>query len=91
MAPQNVKSGPALIIGPTRGCNNRAENSHLPFRKREQVMQGFRSPDSLQRFVSMQSAARNSFSVPARCRSALTIRYHRLKAFEAWKSAANVA
>ena len=52
-------------------------------------MQGFRSPGGLQRFVSMQSATRNSFSVPARRRSALTIRYHWLEAFEAWKSAAN--
>jgi hypothetical protein len=32
------------------------------------VMQGFRSPCGLQRFVSLQSATRNSFSVPAhRC------------------------
>lgn len=74
-----------------KGLNNRAENSHLPFRKRERVMQGFRSPGGLQRFVSMQSATRNRFSVPARRRSALTIRYHRLEALEAWKSAANVA
>jgi len=39
----------------------------------------------------MQSATRNRFSVPARRRSVLTIRYHRLEAFEAWKSAANIA
>ncbi|TCS57226.1 putative transposase [Primorskyibacter sedentarius] len=82
---------PSLDHWSHKGLNNRAENSHLPFRKRERVMQGFRSPSSLQRFVSMQSAIRNSFSVPARGRSALTIRYHRLEAFEAWKSAANVA
>lgn len=74
-----------------KSLNNRAENSHLPFRKRERAMQGFRSPGGLQRFVSMQSVTRNHFSVPARRRSALTIRYHRLEAFEAWKSAANVA
>ena len=54
-------------------------------------MQGFRSPGGLQRFVSMQSATRNCFSVSARRRSALTIRYHRLEALEAWKFAANVA
>lgn len=72
-----------------KGLNNRAENSHLPFRKRERVMQGFRSPGALQRFVSMQSATRNHFSVPARRRSALTIRYHRLEAFDAWNYAAN--
>ena len=35
-----------------KGLNNRAENSHLPFRRRERVMQGFRSPRHLQRFIS---------------------------------------
>lgn len=36
-----------------KGLNNRAENSHLPLRKRERIMQRFRSPGSLQRFVSV--------------------------------------
>jgi putative transposase len=40
-----------------KGLNNRAENSHLPFRRRERVMQGFRSPRYLQRFISVFSAA----------------------------------
>ena len=82
---------PGLDHWSHKGLNNRAENSHLPFRKRERVMQGFRSPGGLQRFVSMQSATSNRYSVPARRRSALTIRYHRLEAFEAWKSAAHAA
>ena len=82
---------PGLDHWSHKGLNNRAENSHLPFRKRERPMQGFRSPGGLQRFVSIHSATRNCFSVPARRRSALTIRYHRLEALEAWKSAANVA
>ena len=82
---------PGLEHRSHKGLNNRAENSHLPFRNRERVMQGFRSPGGLQRFVSMQSATRNRYSVPARRRSALTIRYQRLEAFQAWKSAANVA
>jgi len=69
-----------------KGLNNRAENSHLPFRKRERAMQGYRSPGGLQRFVSIHSAIRNCFSVPARRRSALTIRYHRLEAFDAWNA-----
>lgn len=72
-----------------KGLNNRAENSHLPFRKRERAMQGYRSPGSLQRFVSIHSAIRNCFFVPARRRSALTIRYHRLEAFDAWNAAAS--
>ena len=79
---------PGLDHWSHKGLNNRAENSHLPFRKRERTMQGFRSPGGLQRFVSVQSATRNRFSVPARRRSALTIRYHRMEAFDAWKAAA---
>ena len=73
-----------------KGLNNRAENSHLPFRKRERAMQGYRSPGGLQRFVSIHSAIRNCFSVPARRRSALTIRYHRLEAFDAWNAVVSV-
>ena len=38
--------------------NNRAENSHLPLRKRARVMQGFRSTGGLQRFTSVFSAVR---------------------------------
>jgi transposase-like protein len=35
-----------------KGLNNRAENSHVPLRKRERMMQSFRSPGGLQRFIS---------------------------------------
>ena len=82
---------PGLDHWSHKGLNNRAENSHLPFRKRERAMQGYRSPGGLQRFVSMHSATRNRFSVSSRRRSALTIRYHRLEAFDAWQVAANIA
>lgn len=44
-----------------KGLNNRAENSHLPLRKRERVMQGFRSAAGFQRFISVFSAVRNLF------------------------------
>ena len=64
---------PGLDHWSHKGLNNRAENSHLPFRKRELEMQGFQSRGRLERFVSIQSATRNSFYVPARRRSALTI------------------
>ena len=47
-------------------------------------MQGFRSPGGLQRFVSVFSTLRNLFVPPARRRSALVIRYHRLEAFGEW-------
>ena len=74
-----------------KGLNNRAENSHLPFRKRERAMQGYRSPGNLQHFLSIHSAIRNCFSVPARRRAALTIRFHRLEAFDAWTAAVTAA
>jgi putative transposase len=74
-----------------KGLNNRAENSHLPFRRRERVMQGFRSPRYLQRFISMFSAVRNLFVPPRSHRSASAIHRHRLNAMAEWKSAASVA
>lgn len=42
---------PAVEHRSHKGLNNRAENSHLPVRKRERMMQGFRSAGSLQRFI----------------------------------------
>lgn len=53
-----------------KGLNNRAENSHVPLRKRERMMQGFRSAGSLQRFVSIFSALRNLFVPPRSKRNA---------------------
>ncbi len=47
-----------------KGLNSRAENSHLPLRKRERAMQVFQSPGGLQRFVSVFSAVRNLFDPP---------------------------
>jgi len=70
-----------------KGLNNRAENSHVPLRKRERTMQGFRSWRGLQRFVDVFSALRNLFvpSRPSR-RSAIAIHLHRLRAIAEWKS-----
>ncbi|WP_157044746.1 DDE-type integrase/transposase/recombinase [Roseobacter sp. GAI101] len=51
-----------------KSLNARAVNIHLPFQRREWVMQGFRSPGVLPRFVPMQVATRKSPSVPSRSR-----------------------
>jgi len=40
-----------------RWLNNRAENSHQPFRRREKAMAKLRSPATLQKFVSIHTAA----------------------------------
>jgi putative transposase len=74
-----------------KGLNNRAENSHLPLRRREHAMQGFRSSDGLQRFVSVFSAVRNLFVPPHSHRFASATHLHRLTAMAEWKSAANIA
>ena len=69
-----------------KGLNNRAENSHVPLRKRERIMQRFRSVGALQRFVSVFSAARNLFVPPHSNRSALQVQTHRLQAMAQWKA-----
>jgi transposase-like protein len=43
--------------------NNRAENSHQPTRRRERKMQGFKSPGSAQRLLSIHAAVDNTFNV----------------------------
>ncbi|QND24494.1 IS6 family transposase (plasmid) [Rhizobium leguminosarum bv. viciae] len=70
-----------------KGLNNRAENSHLPLRKRERMMQGFRSAGGLQRFALVFSAVRNLFVPPSCKHSPLAIHIHRLKAMAQWKAA----
>jgi putative transposase len=69
-----------------KGLNNRAENSHVPIRKRERIMQGFRSWSGLKRFVPIFSAVRNLFVPSCAQRSAFAVRLHRLAAMAEWKS-----
>ena len=79
---------PAIAHRSHKGLNNRAENSHLPLRRRERAMQGFRSPGGLQRFIAVFSAVRNLFVPPRSRRSALSTHLHRLNAVAQWKAVA---
>ena len=45
-----------------RWFNNRAENSHLPFRRRERAMLRFRQMKTLQKFVSIHASFHNHFN-----------------------------
>ena len=45
-----------------RWLNNRVENLHLPFRRRERAMQRFRRMRSLQKFVAIHSSVFNHFN-----------------------------
>ncbi|MBD3679004.1 MAG: IS6 family transposase [Rhodobacteraceae bacterium] len=45
-----------------RWLNNRAENSHLPFRRRERAMLRFRRIRSLQKFAAVHASVTNHFN-----------------------------
>lgn len=72
-------------------ANNRAESSHVPVRRREAKLQGFKSPGSAQRFLSLHAATYNIFTVPRHLVSAATHRLFRAEAFATWRRAAGVA
>ena len=67
--------------------NNRAENSHLPVRRRERKMQRFKSPGSAQRFLSIHAAVQNTFNVQRHLTSRRTLRVLREEAFRTWRAA----
>jgi transposase-like protein len=67
--------------------NNRAESSHVPIRRRERKMQGFRSARSAQRFLTSHSATYNTFNVCRHLTTASTHRILREQAFDAWTMA----
>jgi putative transposase len=72
-------------------ANNRAESSHVPVRRRERKLQGFKSPSSAQLFPSLHAATYNTFTVSRHLTTARTYRLFRAEAFEAWRNAAGVA
>ena len=45
-----------------RWLNNRAENSHLPFRRRERAMLRFRQMRSLHKFAAVHASVSNHFN-----------------------------
>jgi putative transposase len=59
-AMREVGGGMRHEIGRRR--NNRAENSYLPFRRRERAMQRFRSQRTLQKFSSIHAQLHNHFN-----------------------------
>ena len=71
--------------------NNRIEGSHVRIRRRERAMQGFRSPGSAQRFLSIHAAVYNHFTTRRHLISAAEHRHRRDQAFTAWRTAACVA
>jgi putative transposase len=68
-----------------RWKNNRAENSHLPFRRRERAMQRFRSMRSLQKFASVHASVCNHFNQERALYSRDNFKANRAAALSEWR------
>tara|TARA_R100000005_G_scaffold72265_1_gene39661 strand:- start:1257 stop:1964 length:708 start_codon:yes stop_codon:yes gene_type:complete len=71
-----------------RWKNNRCENSHLPFRRREQAMLKFRRLRSLQKFVSIHSSVYNHFNSERHLNSRTIFKVQRNVALAEWRQLA---
>ena len=67
--------------------NNRAENSHLPIRRRERQQQLFKSQVSAQRFLTTHAAIYNTFYTQRHLISRPNLRRFRARANAAWAGA----
>ena len=68
-----------------RWVNNRAENSHLPFRRRERAMLRFRRVQTLQKFVSVHASIQNHFNKERHLYSRTKFRLNRAAALAEWR------
>ncbi|MXP08944.1 IS6 family transposase [Pseudoblastomonas halimionae] len=67
-----------------RWLNNRVENSHLPFRRRERAMLRFRKMKSLQKFASVHSNVHNHFNSERHLIDRRTYKTRRSTALAEW-------
>jgi putative transposase len=72
--------------GMGRWLNNRAENSHLPLRRRERVMQRFRRMKSLQKFASVHANVHNHFNSERHLIDRQTYKARRSAALAEWQT-----
>ncbi len=68
-----------------RWSNNRAENSHQPFRRRERAMLRFRCMRSLQKFAAIHSAVYNHFNQERHLNSRANFKLNRAAALAEWR------
>ena len=68
-----------------RWMNNRAENSHLPFRRRERAMLRFRRMRTLQKFASVHASVHNHFNLERSLTSREHYRANRVSALAEWR------
>ena len=68
-----------------RWKNNRAENSHLPFRRRERAMFRFRLERSLQKFTAIHASICNHFNLQRNLISRDKFKDQRIAALAEWQ------
>jgi putative transposase len=68
--------------------NNRAENSHQPFRRRERAMQRFRSMKTLQKFSSVHAQVHNHFNQERHLVTRQVYKQRRMAALAEWRALA---
>ena len=68
--------------------NNRAENSHQPFRRRERAMQRFRSQKTLQKFSSVHAQVHNQFNQERHLVTRQAYKQRRSAALAEWRTLA---
>jgi putative transposase len=68
-----------------RWLNNRAENSHQPFRRRERAMLRFRRMRSLQKFAAVHSSVHNHFNQERHLYSRDNFKLNRAAALAEWR------
>ena len=71
-----------------RGLNNRAENSHQPFRRREKAMAKFRAEKTLQKFASAHASVHNHFNHQRHLNSRVNFKQLRQAALAEWRQLA---
>ena len=71
-----------------RWLNNRAENSHQPFRRRERAMAKFRSAKSLQKFASIHASVHNLFNQERHLYNRENFKLNRSAALAEWRQLA---
>jgi putative transposase len=71
-----------------RRLNNRAENSHQPFRRRERAMQRFRSTKTLQKFSSVHAEVHNHFNQERHLVTRQVYKQRRAGALAEWRALA---
>ena len=71
-----------------RWLNNRAENSHQPFRRRERAMAKFRSVKSLQKFAAVHASVHNHFNLERHLYNRENFKINRSAVLAEWRQLA---